>query len=192
MKYYLAYKPFGMLTQFTDAHDRPTLANLNFDFPKDVYAVGRLDKDSEGLLLLTNNTRVNQALLHPKQAHEREYWVQVDGIPTPRALKRLREGIQIKTHFTLPAKATPLDAVSLPPREPPIRYRANLPTSWLSLILTEGKNRQVRRMTAKVGFPTLRLVRVAIEHLRLGEMQVGEVRALTADEERILLKQLKL
>lgn len=191
-QYFLAHKPYGMLTQFTDHQSRPTLAQLNYAFSKDVYPVGRLDKDSEGLLLLTNNPKVNKALLSPKHHQEKEYYAQVEGAPTLEDLAALTRGVQLKTHFTKPAKVAILGELELPPRNPPIRYRASIPTTWISLCLTEGKNRQVRRMTAHVGFPTLRLIRMRIAHLELGDLAVNEVRALTQSEQNRLLKTLKL
>ncbi len=181
MRYFIIYKPFNTLSQFSKEGTHATFADLNFDFPKDVYPVGRLDADSEGLLILTNDTALNHRLLNPKFKHNRTYWVQVDGQITPEALQALSKGVVIsidgKKHQTLPAQAKLLATEpTLPERNPPIRFRKNIPTSWLSLTLHEGKNRQVRRMTAAVGFPTLRLVRWAIESVLLADMQVGEVR----------------
>jgi 23S rRNA pseudouridine2457 synthase len=185
LHYYLIYKPFGMLSQFTPDGDHPVLRDL-YPFPKDVYAVGRLDTDSEGLLLLTDDTRVNARLLDPRHAHERTYYAQVEGSITEEACAQLRAGVSLridgKEFRTQPAKAVCLEAPMLPERNPPIRHRASIPTSWLSLTLREGKNRQVRRMTAAVGFPTLRLVRVSIGAMALGQMQPGEVRQIEGDE----------
>jgi 23S rRNA pseudouridine2457 synthase len=169
-----------MLSQFSREGDKPTLADLPFDFPKDVYPVGRLDADSEGLLILTNDPSLNHRLLHPKQRHHRTYWVQVEGQLTPDACQLLQTGVTIsidgKPHRTLPAQAKIMaQPPILPDRNPPIRFRQNIPTSWLALSLHEGKNRQVRRMTAAVGFPTLRLVRWAIEDVKLHQMQPAEV-----------------
>jgi 23S rRNA pseudouridine2457 synthase len=185
-QYYIIYKPFNVLCQFEDTEGRPTLKSL-YDFPKDVYAVGRLDMDSEGLLLLTNDKSLNHKLLNPNFQHEREYWVQVEGIITEEALSTLSKGVTLnidgKTYHTLPAKANKLPSdVKVQERNPPIRFRKSVPDSWLSLKLVEGKNRQVRKMTAAVGFPTLRLIRVAIEKLSLGEMSVGEVKQLSKEE----------
>ncbi|HEX9956354.1 MAG TPA: pseudouridine synthase, partial [Fibrella sp.] len=150
--HYLIYKPFGMLSQFSPEGDKPTLADLSFAFGRDVYPVGRLDADSEGLLLLTNDKSINHRLLDPRFAHERTYYVQVDGAVTDEALQQLAEGVTItvdgKPHHTYPAIARRIDEPDLPPRNPPIRFRAAIPTSWLALTLTEGKNRQVRKMTA--------------------------------------------
>lgn len=190
--HYLLYKPYGMLSQFSSegterSPDKLTLADLPHAFAKDVYPVGRLDADSEGLLLLTDDRTINHRLLDPRYAHERTYYVQVDGAITDEALRQLTDGVTInvegKPHHTRPAQARRLpDEPTLPPRNPPIRYRAAIPTTWIALTLTEGKNRQVRRMTAAVGFPTLRLVRWAIGHLTADGMQPGEVRELDPDE----------
>ena len=188
-QYILFYKPYGVLCQFTDdsVSPRPTLKKY-IDIPE-VYSVGRLDFDSEGLLLLTNDGQLKHRLIDPQFEHSRTYWVQVEGLPTAEALQKLRDGITIQGYRTKPAIAKLLDSEpDLPAREPPIRFRANIPTAWLELSLTEGKNRQVRKMTAAVGFPTLRLVRVAIAHLRLGDLDVGQWRNLTQPE----LKELRL
>jgi 23S rRNA pseudouridine2457 synthase len=181
--YFIAYKPYNVLTQFSGDNPAETLQVLDYPFAKDVYPVGRLDKDSEGLLLLTNDRRVNHRMLDPKFSHAREYWAQVEKIPTDAALKHLEKGVQLKDGLTLPAQAHLLAGEpELPPRNPPIRYRANIPTAWLSLTLTEGRNRQVRRMTAAVGFPTLRLVRWRMEILTLAGLKPGQVRVLTPEE----------
>lgn len=185
--YYLAYKPYGMLTQFTDGEGRKTLSDLG-RFPKDVYAVGRLDMDSEGLILLTNDKKINHYLLDPEFRHEREYFVQVEGIPAPEHLYKLERGVVIEGRKTLPAKAKLLASPpSLPERIPPIRERKTVPVSWISLSLTEGKNRQVRKMTASIGFPTLRLVRVRIGKLTLGGLQPGEVREINVSSVKDIL-----
>ena len=181
--YFITYKPFGVLTQFSG--EGPTLATLG-EFPKEVYPVGRLDKDSEGLLLLTDDKSLNHQLLNPRFAHQRTYYVQVEGIPTPEALAQLQAGVTIqvdgKAYRTKPAVAKLLeDAPILPDRDPPIRYRASIPDRWLALTLIEGKNRQVRKMTAAVGFPTLRLVRFSMEKITLDGMGVGEVRELSQE-----------
>ena len=185
-RYFLIYKPYLMLSQFSREGDKQTLADLEFDFPGDVYPVGRLDADSEGLLLLTNDKQLNHRLLNPKFRHNRTYYVQVDGALTNEATEQLSAGVTImvdgKSYRTLPANAKILPKPDLPARNPPIRYRANIPTSWLSISLHEGKNRQVRKMTAAVGFPTLRLVRWSIETLTAGGMQPGDVRELTDAE----------
>ncbi|MBE9168729.1 pseudouridine synthase [Pleurocapsales cyanobacterium LEGE 06147] len=193
----LFYKPYGVLCQFTDPKSnetkRPTLKDY-ISIPS-VYPVGRLDIDSEGLLLLTNNGHLQHRLAHRKFAHPRTYWVQVEGIPDEQALQRLREGIALKDYHTRKAKVRLLlKEPPLPPRNPPIRYRKSVPTCWLKMTLTEGRNRQVRRMTAAVGFPTLRLVRIAIgvnrhdstQQLRLDSLQPGQWRDLNPEERRML------
>ena len=182
-QYILFYKPYNVLCQFTDdsASPRPTLKEY-LEIP-DVYSVGRLDFDSEGLLLLTNDGQLKHHLIDPQFEHLRTYWVQVERVPTESALQQLRDGVTIQGYRTKPAISKLLDSEpDLPPRDPPIRVRANIPTAWLELKLTEGKNRQVRKMTAAVGFPTLRLVRVAIAHLRLDNLNVGQWRELTTQE----------
>lgn len=204
------HKPYGVLSQFTpDGSPNRTLAE--FHFPKNVYAIGRLDADSEGLLLFTDEPGLNTRLLHPRNAHEREYWAQVERIPTPEALAQLGMGLVIQGHRTLPCKAWLLDpqpavaaswqsaaefaderlaALSrdaatpvIPPRNPPIRYRKSVPDCWIGLELVEGKNRQVRRMTAAIGHPTLRLLRVRIGQFTLGDLAPGQWRELN-DRER--------
>ncbi|MBN8822112.1 MULTISPECIES: pseudouridine synthase [unclassified Spirosoma] len=184
--YYLIYKPYLMLSQFSREGDKPTLADLDFDFPKDVYPVGRLDADSEGLLLLTSDKQLNHRLLNPKFRHHRTYYVQVEGALTQQASSQLAKGVTIsvdgKPYHTLPATAQIIPEPALPERNPPIRYRVSIPTSWLSISLHEGKNRQVRKMTASVGFPTLRLARWAIESLTADGMKSGDVRELSRVE----------
>lgn len=177
---FLIYKPYGMLSQFTrETAEQRTLADLDFNFPVDVYPVGRLDYDSEGLLLLTNDKTLNFKLLNPENAHQRKYFVQVEGDVTAAAIAALCKGVAIslqgKTYQTMPATVKKIEPPSLPERLPPIRTRLNVPTSWLSISLQEGKNRQVRRMTAAVGFPTLRLVRIQLLHWQIGAMQPGEI-----------------
>ncbi len=183
------YKPFDVLSQFTQEHpSHRTLAE--FGFPPDVYAIGRLDRDSEGLLLLSDEARWNDRLLNPRHAHPRTYNAQVDGQISDEALRKLRSGVDLKDFYSLPCKAQRLDTEPAhPPRDPPIRVRKNIPTSWLELTLTEGKNRQVRRMTAAVGFPTLRLIRVSIGGLKLFDLglQAGKWKRLDAAEERQVL-----
>ena len=173
--YYAVFKPFGMLTQFTSEGEHTTLADLKFNFPKDVYPIGRLDADSEGLILLTNDKRVNSKLLEPSNKHSRKYLVQVEGEVTNEALVKLEKGIKVNDkgniYETLPAKASIIIPPELPERTPPVRFRKNIPTSWIELIILEGKNRQVRKMTAAIGFPTLRLIRVEIEDLKLDKME---------------------
>jgi 23S rRNA pseudouridine2457 synthase len=184
--YFITYKPFQVLSQFTSSEGKETLAQY-FNVPKDVYPVGRLDYDSEGLLILTNDTQLNHKLLDPKYKHEREYWVQVEGIITTEAINQLRQGVVIsidgKQHKTLPAKVELFNAdPKVPDRNPPIRFRRDIPVSWIRLLLTEGKNRQVRRMTAKVGFPTLRLIRHRIEQLTIDGLEPGQMTALSKQE----------
>jgi len=175
------YKPYGVLTKFTDREGRPTLADF-IDIP-DLYAAGRLDKDSEGLLILTNDNRLNHRLTDPKFNHPRTYWVQVERIPDHAALDQLQRGVQIRSYMTRPALAKLLDpAPDMPPRNPPIRQRKTVPTAWLEMTLTEGKNRQVRRMTAAVGHPTLRLIRVAIGPITLEGLQEGQWQRLSGQE----------
>ncbi|MEM9273374.1 MAG: pseudouridine synthase [Cyanobacteria bacterium P01_F01_bin.143] len=205
MKCILFYKPYGVLCQFTDnsadAVKRKTLKDY-IDIP-DVYSVGRLDLDSEGLLLLTDNGRLKHRLAHRKFAHPRTYWVQVERIPEKKDLDKLRSGIVIKDYRTRRAQVRILEQEpDLPPRVPPIRDRKTVPTCWLEMTLTEGRNRQVRRMTAAVGFPTLRLVRVGIKikiaqkknakpqfyDFRLGSLQPGEYRQLTNQEQQMIQK----
>lgn len=189
-RYILFYKPYEVLSQFTDKdasnNHRGTLKDY-IPVPS-VYPVGRLDQDSEGLLLLTNNGRLKHRLSEPKFQHPRTYWVQVEGIPDEAALKSLRRGVVIQNYCTRPAlvQQLPIEPPLLP-RQPPIRFRKTIPTSWLEITLTEGRNRQVRRMTASVGFPTLRLVRVAISHLRLEGLEPGQWRDLTPAELEPLL-----
>jgi 23S rRNA pseudouridine2457 synthase len=183
------YKPFGVLSQFTaDGSSHRSLAE--FGLPAGVYPIGRLDADSEGLLLLSNEAALNQRLLNPRHAHPREYWAQVEGIPTPDTLRRISQGgLEIQGHRTLPCRVWMLSGTdaeaqiaTLPERVPPVRFRRTIPTAWIALELTEGKNRQVRRMTAAVGFPTLRLVRVRIGSLMLPMTKPGTWRELTMHE----------
>ena len=223
-------KPYGVISQFTPAgaDEAPTpvsgrrpdgLPNrtlAEFGFPKNVYPIGRLDADSEGLLLLSDESEWNERLLHPRHAHEREYWAQVEKIPAPEILKKLERGVSIQGRKTLPCRAwilepqpevgraacsrfigvpcAPSDGIieprgahgvtrpTLPPRVPPIRFRKRVPDCWIGLELIEGKNRQVRRMTAAIGHPTLRLLRVRIGQFKLGDLPAGEWRILTVEE----------
>ena len=176
-------KPYGVLSQFSGGEG--TLKD--YIRVKDVYPVGRLDRDSEGLLLLTDDGRIQHQLSDPKFQHPRSYWTQVEGIPDERALTQLRDGVIIQGYRTRPAHVRLLsEEPGFPPRNPPIRFRKSIPTTWMELILVEGRNRQVRHMTATVGYPTLRLVRVAIGKLSLGNLQPGEWRDLTVAELRQL------
>ena len=176
--YYIIYKPFQVLSQFSKEGDKKTLADF-FKVEKDVYPVGRLDYDSEGLLILTNDKQLNHRLLNPVFKHKKEYWVQVDGAITDDAIKQLKKGVAInvdgKQYQTKPATASLLNNPAVCERNPPIRFRKDIPTSWISLTITEGKNRQVRKMTAAVGFPTLRLIRNQIENISLDTMKPVEM-----------------
>ena len=205
------HKPYGVLSQFTpEGSDARTLAE--FGFPKNVYPIGRLDADSEGLLLLSDEPEWNDRLLHPRHAHAREYWAQVERIPTAAALKKLADGVIVQGRKTLPARAWILEPqprigrgetppspdskenlgsrdsrptnqlIEIGPRDPPIRFRKNVPDCWIGLELIEGKNRQVRRMTAAVGHPTLRLLRVRIGQFWLGDLPPGQWRVLPPAE----------
>ncbi|BAS58580.1 pseudouridine synthase, Rsu [Leptolyngbya boryana NIES-2135] len=182
MPHLLFYKPYNVLSQFTDDSPNPRSTLKDFIPVPNVYAVGRLDQDSEGLMLLTDNGQLQHRLSDPKFEHSKTYWVQVENIPTDEAIAQLRKGVKIKDYLTRPAIVDRLPEPDLPDRDPPIRFRKNIPTAWLEITLTEGRNRQVRRMTAAVGFPTLRLVRVAIGKLRLTGLSPGEWRELTPDE----------
>ena len=210
-------KPYGVVSQFTpDGPPNRTLAE--FGFPKNVYPIGRLDADSEGLLLLSDEPEWNERLLHPRHAHEREYWAQVEKIPAPEALKKLERGVSIQGRKTLPCRAWILEPqpevgravlcapqawwgeatdeparedarpTVIPPRDPPIRFRKSVPDCWIGLELVEGKNRQVRRMTAAIGHPTLRLIRVRIGNFWLGDLPPGRWRILTAEERELVVK----
>ncbi len=199
----LFYKPYNVLSQFTDPRNPPRQSSepgeqdqtterktLKHHIPiQGVYPVGRLDCDSEGLMLLTNHGGVQHRLSDPRYAHPRTYWVQVERIPSPEAMEQLCQGVTIQGYQTLPCQVQILpDAISLPPRQPPIRYRKTIPTAWLAITLKEGKNRQVRRMTAAVGHPTLRLVRVALGPLSLNNLNPGQWRHATPAERQRLLK----
>lgn len=177
------HKPHGVLSQFTA--DQPGQRTLSeFQFPPRVYPLGRLDLDSEGLLLLSDEGALNALLLHPKRAHWRTYYAQVEGEPTAGALQKLRDGVVIQGRLTLPARSRALAAPpDFPPRDPPVRFRKNIPTSWIAVELHEGRNRQVRKMTAAVGLPTLRLVRVRIGDFVLpAGLAPGQWRELTPAE----------
>jgi 23S rRNA pseudouridine2457 synthase len=180
-------KPYGVLSQFT-ADGSPNRMLAEFDFPKNVYAIGRLDADSEGLLLLSDEPELNQRLLHPKHAHEREYWAQIEKIPALEALAQLAKGVPVQGRKTLPCRAWLLEPQpQIPPRIPPIRFRKSVPDCWIGLELIEGKNRQVRRMTAAIGHPTLRLLRVRIGWFTLGGLAPGTWKILSADERKLVL-----
>jgi 23S rRNA pseudouridine2457 synthase len=177
-RYFIVYKPYKTLSQFTSTQgDKKTLADF-FHVPKNVYSVGRLDEDSEGLLILTDDRKLNHRLLDPAFEHEREYWVQVEGAITDEAVMQMQQGLQLNIrgakHQT---KSSVVDIFNEAPdvaeRVPPVRFRASVPTSWIKIILKEGKNRQVRKMTAQVGFPTLRLIRYRIEEVKLNDIKPG-------------------
>lgn len=181
------HKPYGVLSQFT-SDGSPNRSLADFGLPKNVYPIGRLDADSEGLLLLSDEPEWNERLLHPRQAHPRIYWAQVERIPTAEALKRLSRGVVVQGRKTLPCQAWLLEPQPpVPPRDPPIRYRKNVPDCWIGLELVEGRNRQVRRMTAVIGHPTLRLRRVGIGGLALGQLPAGNWRVLSDAERQLVL-----
>jgi 23S rRNA pseudouridine2457 synthase len=180
--YILFYKPYGVLSQFTREKDYKALCDFG-PFPKNVYAVGRLDADSEGLLFLTNDSKVNHRMTDPKFGHERTYLVQVEGIPDNNSLERLHNGVVIEAKCTKPAHVRFLDhEPNLPARSVAIRFRKDIPTTWLEITLREGRNRQVRKMTAAVGHPTLRLVRISMAFLTLKGLHPGEHRRLEPAE----------
>jgi 23S rRNA pseudouridine2457 synthase len=186
MQYYLLYKPFQVLSQFTSSDGKLCLKDI-IQVEKDVYPVGRLDYDSEGLLLLTNDTTVNHQLLHPSFEHARTYWVQVDGAITQEAANTLSKGVTInidgQQYKTKPTSVTLLpDSLVVPDRNPPIRFRKTIPATWASIQLTEGKNRQVRKMFAAVGFPVLRLIRAQMGSYTIDKMQPGDLISLTEQE----------
>lgn len=175
-KIILFNKPFDVLTQFTDQQGRQTLKD--FVPIADVYAAGRLDRDSEGLLVLTNDGKLQHKLANPKCKTSKTYWVQVEGIATEEAITALQTGVELKDGITAPAVVTRMDEPKVWPRTPPVRFRQSIPTSWISITLSEGKNRQVRRMTAHVGFPTLRLIRYRIGEWTVDGIENGEYKQL--------------
>lgn len=182
------HKPYGVLSQFTPEPGSRWRTLANFNLPPKVYPLGRLDADSEGLLLLSDEAGLNSRLLDPSHGHQREYWAQVERIPSPEALATLaRGGIALPDHTTRPCTIRLFDPPpAVPPRDPPIRFRKSVPDAWISLELTEGKNRQVRRMTAAIGHPTLRLIRVRIGEFLLGELAAGQWRELTPAERELV------
>lgn len=206
LRYILFYKPYNVLCKFSDRSGDAGQTLKDFIPIPEIYPVGRLDRDSEGLVLLTNHGWAQHCLSHPQFQHDRTYWVQVEGIPSETALAQLRQGVVIQDYISRPAQVERLtQEPDLPPRDPPIRFRKTVPTQWLALTLQEGRNRQVRRMTAAVGFPTLRLVRVAFEYrergskrrqkqgrstlrLTLDGLTPGQWRSLSEGEERGLLR----
>lgn len=183
------HKPYGVLSQWTPEPGSRWRTLAEFGFPPNVYALGRLDADSEGLLLLSGEPGLNTRLLDPRRAHRRTYWAQVERVPSPAALAQLAQGVVLEGRKTLPSKATLLDPQpAMLPRDPPIRLRKNVPDCWIALELVEGKNRQVRRMTAAIGHPTLRLIRVAIGTLELGSLEPGKWRELREAERRAVFE----
>lgn len=179
-------KPFNVVSQFTREANSNKLTLADFIDVPGVYPVGRLDHDSEGLMLLTNDGGLQHRLTNPRFGHPRTYWVQVEGSINDSAVKSLEDGVTIHGYRTRPAQASIIGEPHAPPRNPPIRYRKNIPTSWIELTLAEGRNRQVRRMTAAVGFPTLRLIRTAIGNLTVGNLEPGCWRDLHPSEIRAL------
>lgn len=175
-RYIAFYKPYGVLCQFTGEEGDKTLAD--FDLPKGVYPAGRLDKDSEGLLFLTDDGIFNQKITNPKSKKEKVYYIQVERNPNKEALTEMAMGLDIKDYKTKKCVVKIIESPPFPDRDPPIRYRKNVPTAWLEVILTEGKNRQVRRMSAKIGHPTLRLIRVKIGKLNLADLSPGQWREI--------------
>lgn len=189
--YYIIYKPYKVLSQFTDEDGNAGLGSI-YKLPKDVYPVGRLDLDSEGLLILTNDRSLNGALLNPENEHKRTYWVEVEGVPSENALEAFRNGLEINvkgSYHTLPCEVSIIDSPDVEERDPPVNYAKHPVRSWLEIKLIEGKNRQVRKMTAKIGYPTLRLVRVAVEDLNLFPLKPGEITQISG---KALYKKLHL
>lgn len=183
-RYVLFHKPFNILCQFTPENGARTLSEFNL--PKDIYPAGRLDKDSEGLLLLTDDGPLIQRLLEPRYNKEKTYWALVERIPTEEELEKFRNGLKIEDYMTKNAKIKILDpAPEIPPRDPPVRVRKTVVDVWCEIIITEGKNRQVRKMTAAIGHPTLRLIRKKILNLELGNLAPGEWREISRDDIKI-------
>jgi len=187
LNYFALHKPYGFLSQFTDKLNRNTLSDIK-NIPKHVYPIGRLDMDSEGLLLLSNDKLLVDYLLNPQNSHEREYLAQVEGIPKEDEIHKFRNGLLIENKMTLPAVIEIAEEVNIFERVPPIRKRHNIAVCWLKIVITEGRNRQVRRMTAAIGHPTLRLIRTRIKNLHIGNLIPGEIREL-ADFEAADLKE---
>lgn len=180
-RYILFHKPYGVLSQFTPEYGAKSLAE--FDLPKGVYAAGRLDKDSEGLLLLTDDGPLIEKLLNPKNEKPKTYWVLVERLPDAQALNKLQTGIKIEDYFTKPAKVKVLDPQpQVPPRDPPVRFRKTVQDFWLEMTIVEGKNRQIRKMTAAVTHPTLRLIRMSLANLELGDLPPGAWREISRDD----------
>ncbi|MEM9896822.1 MAG: pseudouridine synthase [Bacteroidota bacterium] len=184
-RYFLLHKPYKVLSQFTDENGNPGLKQI-VKVPNDVYPVGRLDLDSEGLLLLTNDRQLNSKLLDPKRGHKRRYWVEVEGKPSLESIAKLERGLEIKVkskrYKTLPARCKMLkDPISIEERCPPVNHKKHPVRSWLEIEIVEGKNRQVRKMTAKIGHPTLRLIRISIQELRLNPLKSGEIMEVTRE-----------
>jgi 23S rRNA pseudouridine2457 synthase len=182
------HKPYGVVSQFTP-EGSPNRTLAEFGLPAGVYPIGRLDADSEGLLLLSDEPALNERLLHPARGHPRTYWAQVERIPDKASLLKLQHGLSIQGRKTLPCRAWRLDPPpSVAPRVPPIRFRKNVPDCWLALELIEGKNRQVRRMTAAIGHPTLRLIRAQVGQYVIGALPPGEWKVLSEPERRLVLQ----
>ncbi len=184
--YFIIHKPFHVLSQFTSSEGKQTLKNY-FEVPSNVYPVGRLDYDSEGLLILTDDKKLNTLLLDPQYKHEREYWVQVEGDITYNAIEQLQQGVALNINGkNFKTQKCSIKKFSSPPeveeRKPPIRVRKNIPESWIKIILTEGKNRQVRKMTAHAGYPTLRLIRYRIENVTLENLNPGQMKSISQQE----------